>query len=84
VNSPTSPPPAAPPGPTQHLRCIGYALRTLLRVLPALGRGNDHANPPPGLAIKHFIVAGFIGTVVLVGTIITVVRLLLAVVLPAS
>lgn len=53
-------------------------------MLPALGRGNDHANPPPGLAIKHFIVAGLIGTVVLVGTIITVVRLLLAVVLPAS
>ena len=39
---------------------ISYAIRTIFRVLPALGRSGDHANPPPGLGIKHFVVAGVI------------------------
>jgi hypothetical protein len=75
---PNAPNPAdrAPP-PTRHLRCIGYALRTLLRVLPALGRNNDHANPPPGLAFKHFAIAGVICAVVLVGSIVLIVNLVL-------
>ncbi|MBL8310576.1 MAG: DUF2970 domain-containing protein [Burkholderiales bacterium] len=81
MNLPPSPSAPTPSGPTNHLRCIGYALRTLLRVLPALGRDRDHVNAPPGLAIKHFVIAGVIGTLLLVGTLIAVVRLLLALVL---
>ena len=66
---------------TNHLRCVGYAIRTIFRVLPALGRATDHVNPPPGLSFKHFVVGGVICAVLLVGTIITVVRIVLAVAL---
>ena len=63
---------------THQLRCIGYAIRTIFRVLPALGRDTDHANPPPGLSFKHFAIGGVICAVLLVGTIITVVRLVIS------
>jgi Protein of unknown function (DUF2970) len=63
---------------TDHLRCIGYAIRTIFRVLPALGRATDHVNPPPGLSFKHFAMGGVICAVLLVGTIITIVRLVIS------
>ena len=63
---------------TSHLRCIGYAIRTIFRVLPALGRETDHVNPPPGLSLKHFAIGGVICAVLLVGTIITIVRLVIS------
>ena len=50
---------------TDHLRCVGYAIRTIFRVLPALGRDTDHANPPPGLSFKHFAIGGVICAVLL-------------------
>ena len=59
---------------TNHLRCIGYAIRTIFRVLPALGRDTDHSNPPPGLSFENFAMGGVICAVLLVGTIIVVVR----------
>ena len=62
---------------TSHLRCIGYAIRTIFRVLPALSRETDHVNPPPGLSFKHFAIGGVICAVLLVGTIITIVRLVI-------
>ena len=62
---------------TSHLRCVGYAIRTIFPVLPALGRETDHANPPPGLSIKHFAIGGVICALLLVGTIITIVRLVI-------
>ena len=67
---------------TNHLRCIGYAIRTIFRVLPALGRETDHVNPPPGLSFKHFAMGGVICALSLVGAIIVVVRVVLAVALP--
>ena len=63
---------------TSHLRCVLYAIRTIFRVLPALGRDTDHANPPPGLSFKHFAIGGVICAVLLVGTIITIVRLVIS------
>ena len=63
---------------TNHLRCVLYAIRTIFRVLPALGREADHANPPPGLSFKHFAMGGVICAVLLVGTIITIVRLVIS------
>lgn len=65
------------PPQTNHLRCIAYAIKTIFRVLPALGRSTDHIDPPQGLGIKHFVVAGVICAVLLVGTIITAVSLIL-------
>jgi hypothetical protein len=62
---------------TNHLRCVGYAIRTIFRVLPALGRETDHVNPPPGLSFKHFAIGGVICALLLVSTIITVARLVL-------
>ena len=62
---------------TNQLRCIGYAIRTIFRVLPALGRETDHVNPPPGLSFKHFAIGGVICAILLVGTIITIARLVL-------
>ena len=59
---------------TNHLRCFGYAIRTIFRVSPALGRETDHDNPLPGLSFKHFAMGGVICAVLLVGTIIVVVR----------
>ena len=53
----------------------GYAIRTIFRVLPALGRDTDHANPPTGLSFKHFAIGGVTSAVLLVCTIITIVRL---------
>ena len=67
--------------PTNHLRCIAYAIKTIFRVLPALGRSTDHVDPPPGLGIKHFVVAGVICTVLLVGTLVTAVSLILKLVM---
>ena len=61
-----------------HLRCIGYAIRTIFRVLPALGRDTDHADPPTGLSFKHFAIGGVICALLLVGTIITIVRLVIS------
>ena len=62
---------------TNHLRCIGYAIRTIFRVLPALGRETDHVNPPPGLSFKHFAIGGVICAILLVATIITIARFVL-------
>ena len=59
---------------TNHLRCLGYAIRTIFRVLPALGRDTDHANPPPGLSFKHSAMDGVICALSLVGAIVVVVR----------
>ena len=63
--------------PTNNLRCVLYAMRTILRVLPALGSDKDHLHPPPGLSFKHFAVAGVICAVLLVGSLILLVTLLL-------
>ena len=62
---------------TNQLRCVGYAIRTIFRVLPALARATDHVNPPPGLSFKHFAIGGVICAILLVGTIITIARLVL-------
>ena len=67
-----------PPVQTYHLRCVGYAIRTIFRVLPALGRDTDHVNPPTGLSFKHFAIGGVICAALLVGTIITIVRLVIS------
>jgi len=69
--------------PTHHLRCVLYAMRTILRVLPALGSENDHLNPPSGLSFKHFAVAGVICAVLLVSSLILLVTLLLGFIVPA-
>ena len=53
-------------------------MRTILRVLPALGSEKDHLHPPSGLSFKHFAVAGVICAVLLVGSLILLVMLLLA------
>ena len=63
--------------PTNHLRCVLYAMRTILRVLPALGSDKDHLHPPPGLSFKHFVVGGVICAMLLVGTLIGVVSVVL-------
>jgi Protein of unknown function (DUF2970) len=62
---------------TNHLRCLRYALRTILRVLPALGSERDHLHPPPGLSFKHFAVAGVICGVLLVLSLVLLVTVLL-------
>lgn len=81
VTTPAAPSPSAPStAPTNHLRCIGYAIRTIFRVLPALGRSSDHTNPPPGLGIKHFVVAGVICAALLVGSIVGAVSVILSMV----
>jgi len=77
VNTDATDPVPSPPGRTDHLRCVGYAIRTLLRVLPALGRNSDHRNPPPGLSVKHFVIGGVISAAVLVGSIIGIVNIVL-------
>ena len=59
---------------TNHLRCFGYAIRTIFRVSPALGREMDHDNPPSALSFKHFAMGGVICALSLVGAIIVVVR----------
>ncbi len=64
----------------RQLQCIGYAIRTIFRVLPALGRSGDHTNPPPGLGIKHFVVAGVVCAVLLVGSIVGAVNVILSMV----
>lgn len=66
--------------PVNHFRCIGYAIRTIFRVLPALGRSSDHLNPPPGLGIKHFVVAGVVCAALLVCSIVGAVSLILSLV----
>ena len=63
--------------PTNHLRCVRYAIRTIFRVLPALGSDKDHLHPPPGLSFKHFVVGGVICAIMLVGTLIGVVSVVL-------
>lgn len=62
---------------TNHLRCVLYAIRTIVRVLPALGSDKDHLHPPPGLSFKHFAVGGVICAILLVGTLIGVVSVVL-------
>ena len=71
-----------PPVRINHLRCIGYAIRTIFRVLPASGRETDHDNPLPGLSFKHSAMDGVICAKSLVGAIVVVVRVVLAVALP--
>lgn len=84
VTTPQIPPPAPPTTPitppTRHFRCVAYAVRTIFRVLPALGRASDHVSPPPGLGIKHFVVAGVLSAGLLVGAILVTVRAILGVV----
>lgn len=63
--------------PVNHFRCVLYAMRTILRVLPALGSEKDHLHPPTGLSFKHFATAGVICAVLLVGSLITLVALVL-------
>ena len=65
---------------TNHLRCVLYAMRTILRVLPALGSDKDHLHPPSGLSFKHFVVGGVICAIALVATLIGVVSVVLTVV----
>ena len=65
---------------TNHLRCVLYAMRTIVRVLPALGSDKDHLHPPAGLSFKHFVVGGVICAIVLVGALIGVVSVVLTVV----
>ena len=65
---------------THHLRCIAYAIKTIFRVLPALGSEKDHLNPPAGLSFKHFVVGGVICAVLLVGTLVGVVSVVLKIV----
>ena len=65
---------------TNHVRCVLYAMRTILRVLPALGSEKDHLHPPPGLSFKHFAVGGVICALLLVSTLIGVVALVLTLV----
>lgn len=60
-----------------QLRCIAYAVRTIIRVLPALGNANDHLNPPPGLSFRHFVIAGILCGIVLVVSLVMLVTLLL-------
>ena len=69
--------------PTHHLRCVLYAMRTILRVLPALGSDKDHLHPPLGLSFKHFVVAGVICAALLVSSLVLLVTLLLAFIVPA-
>jgi hypothetical protein len=69
--------------PIYHLSCVLYAMRTILRVLPALGSDKDHLHPPPGLSFKHFAVAGVICAVLLVSSLILLVTLLLGFIIPA-
>ena len=64
----------------RHLQCIGYAIRTIFRVLPALCRSCYHAHPPLGLGIKHFVVAGVICAALLVGSIVGAVNVILSMV----
>lgn len=63
--------------PVNHLRCLLYAMRTIFRVLPALGSEKDHLRPPLGVSFKHFAIAGGICAVWLVGSLITLVALVL-------
>ena len=63
--------------PANHFRCVRYAMRTLLRVLPALGNANDHVHSPPGLSFKHFVIAGVICAALLVSSSMLLVTLLL-------
>ena len=63
--------------PTDHLRCVFYAMQTIVRVLPALGSDKDHLHPPSGLSFKHFAIAGVMCAVLLVGSLIVVVMLVL-------
>mgnify|MGYP003819801283 CR=1 FL=1 len=50
-------------------------MRTIFRVLPAIGRSSDHANAPPGMSFKHFVIAGVLCAVMLVSTLIGLVSL---------
>ena len=63
---------------TSHLRCVLYAMRTILRVLPALGSDKDHLNPPAGLSFKHFVIGGLICAVLLVSSLIAVVSIVIS------
>jgi hypothetical protein len=65
--------------PIKHVRCVMYALRTIVRVLPALGRSSDHLHPPVGLSFKHFAIAGVISGVTLVAALLALVALVVRV-----
>ncbi|MBC7711307.1 MAG: DUF2970 domain-containing protein [Rhizobacter sp.] len=64
--------------PTNHLRCVLYAMRTIVRVLPALGSDKDHLHPPPGMSFKHFVVGGVISAVLLVSSLLMVVSIVIS------
>ena len=66
-----------PVQPVNNLRCVLYAMRTILRVLPALGSDKDHLHPPTGLSFKHFALAGVICALLLVGSLIVLVMFVL-------
>lgn len=53
-------------------------MRTILRVLPALGSDKDHLNPPAGLSFKHFVIGGLICAVLLVSSLIAVVSIVIS------
>ncbi|MEQ1595563.1 MAG: DUF2970 domain-containing protein [Casimicrobium sp.] len=71
--------PLPPPSPSatngNFIRCVLYAMRTIFRVLPAIGRSSDHANAPPGMSFKHFVIAGVLCAAMLVSTLIGLVSL---------
>jgi hypothetical protein len=52
-------------------------MRTIFRVLPAIGRHSDHDNAPPGMSFKHFVIAGVLCAAMLVSTLIGLVSLVL-------
>jgi hypothetical protein len=50
-------------------------MRTIFRVLPAIGSSRDHVNAPPGMSFKHFVIAGIVCASMLVSTLIGLVLL---------
>lgn len=74
---PPLPPPSPPANNSSAIVCVLYAMRTIFRVLPAIGRSSDHANAPPGLSLKHFVVAGALCALMLVSTLLGLVSLVI-------
>ena len=58
-------------------------MRTIVRVLPALGNDKDHLHPPSGLSFKHFAIAGVICAALLVSSLVLLVTLVIGVIVPA-
>lgn len=69
------PPPSPPATNGNFIRRVLYAMRTIFRVLPAIGRRSDHDNVPPGTSFKHFVIAGVLCAAMLVSTLIFLVSL---------